>query len=165
MPSFDAVSKIDMQELDNALNQAKKELGSRFDFQGTDTTLELAADKKTMLLKANAAGRIDAAREVLFAKLAKRGVSLRSLDIGKIEPAGLSHVKQTVTLLQGIPVEKAKKLVAVVKESKIKVQASIQGDALRVSGKNRDDLQAAIALLRGQQEAHAIDLQFNNFRD
>jgi uncharacterized protein YajQ (UPF0234 family) len=165
MPSFDAVSKIDMQELDNALNQAKKEIVSRFDFQGTSTELELAADKKTILIKANSDGRIQAASDVLLSKLSKRGVSLRSLDYGKIEPAKNGHVKQTVTLLQGIPIEKAKELVKTIKESKLKVQGSIQGDALRVSGKNKDDLQEAMKLLRSKQETLSIDLQFNNFRD
>jgi len=165
MPSFDTVSKIDMQELDNALNQAQKELGSRYDFQGTDTSVELAADKKTLLLKANSEGRLEAARDVLIAKLAKRGVSLRSLETGKVEPAQHGHVKQTLTLVQGISTEKGKKLVASVKESKLKAQASIQGDAVRVTSKSRDELQACMALFRGQQEALEIDLQFSNFRD
>ena len=165
MPSFDTVSKIDMQELDNALNQAKKEVGSRFDFQGTSTSIELASDKKTILLRANSDGRLEAAADVLLSKLSKRGVSLHALDRGKIEPAQNGHVKQTVKLIEGIALEKAKKLAACVKESKLKVQASIQGDALRVTGKNRDDLQEAMKLLRTQQEELAIDLQFNNFRD
>lgn len=165
MPSFDAVSKIDMQELDNALNQAKKEIGSRFDFQGTATSIELAADKKSLLLRGNSAGRIQAASDVLLAKLTKRGVSLRALEHGKIEPAQNGHVKQTVKLVEGIAVEKAKKLAAAIKDAKLKVQASIQGDALRVSGKNRDDLQEAMRLLRAQQDELDIDLQFNNFRD
>jgi uncharacterized protein YajQ (UPF0234 family) len=164
MPSFDTVSKIDMQELDNALNQAKKEIATRYDFQGTETTIELAPDKRTLLLKADSAGRLDAARDVLFNKLAKRGVSLRGLELGKVEPAGLDRVKQTLTLTQGIPVEKAKKLAAAIKESKLKVTSTIQGDALRVTGKQRDDLQQAMALLRTQQEALGIDLQFNNVR-
>jgi uncharacterized protein YajQ (UPF0234 family) len=165
VPSFDVVSKIDMQELDNALNQAKKEIVSRFDFQGTSTEIALAEDKQTVLLKANSDGRLEAALDVFRSKLAKRGVSLRSLETGKIEPGPMGHVKQTVKLLQGIPVEKAKKLVQTIKDSKIKVQGSIQGDSLRVSGKNRDDLQAAMALIRGQQEPLEIDIQFNNFRD
>lgn len=165
MPSFDAVSKIDMQELDNALNQAKKEVSSRYDFQGTSTTLALADDKKTILIRANSDGRLEAAADVLLAKLSKRGISLRCLERGKVEPAQMGHVKQAVTLLEGIPVDQAKQLVKVVKDSKIKVQASIQGDALRVSGKNRDDLQEAMSLLRAQQETVDLDLQFNNFRD
>ncbi len=165
MPSFDAVSKIDMQELDNALNQAKKEVTSRYDFQGTSTELSLADDQKPILIRANSEGRLEAANDVLLAKLAKRGISLRSLERGKVEPAQMGHVKQAVTLLSGIPVEKAKQLVKAVKDSKLKVQASIQGDALRVTGKNRDDLQAAMALLRAQQASIDLDLQFNNFRD
>jgi len=165
MPSFDVVSKIDMQELDNALNQTKKEISTRYDFQGTSTTVELAPDKHTLLLRADSAGRLDAARDVLFSKLAKRGVSLRGLELGKVEPAGLDRVKQTLTLVQGIPVEKAKKLVAVVKDAKRKAQASIQGDALRVTSKSKDELQEAMKLLRAQQEPLEVDLQFNNFRD
>lgn len=165
MPSFDVVSKIDMQELDNALNQAKKEVGSRYDFQGTGTTLELAADQKSIVITSDDEMHIEAARSVLYTKLAKRGVSLRSIETGKIEPAAGSNVKQTVTLVQGIPVEKAKKLVQVVKEAKLKAQASIQGDALRVTSKSKDELQEVMRLLRGQQESQAIDLQFNNFRD
>jgi uncharacterized protein YajQ (UPF0234 family) len=165
MPSFDAVSQIDMQELDNALNQAKKEVGSRYDFQGTSTELALAEDKKTILIRGNSVGRLEAAADVLLAKLAKRGISLRSLERGKVEPAQHGHVKQTVKLLEGINIEKAKQLVKVVKDSKIKVQASIQGDVLRCTGKNRDDLQEAMALLRQQQEPLDIDLQFKNFRD
>jgi uncharacterized protein YajQ (UPF0234 family) len=165
MPSFDVVSKIDMQELDNALKQAKKESGSRYDFQGTHTEVELAPDKKTMLVKANSEGRLEAAKEVLLQKMAKRGVSLRSLEYGKPETNSHGHVRQTITLVQGIATDKARELVKAVKDSKLKVQAAIQGDALRVTGKNRDDLQEAIKLLRSKQEPMSVDLQFNNFRD
>jgi uncharacterized protein YajQ (UPF0234 family) len=165
MPSFDVVSKIDMQELDNAINQSRKEIGSRYDFQGTHTELALADDKQSILIKASNEGRIEAAVEVLYAKMAKRGISLRAIERTKIEPAAGSHVKQTVLLHQGISTEKAKELVKAVKDSKLKVQASIQGDALRVSGKSKDDLQSAIALLRSKQDAFEVDLQFNNFRD
>ena len=165
MPSFDTVSMIDMQELDNALNQAKKEVISRYDFQGTETEISLAPDKKTILLHANSEGRLEAAFDVLISKLSKRGISLRSLERSKPEKAQHGNVKQTVTLVQGIAIEKAKSLSKVIKDSKIKVQASIQGDLLRCSGKNRDDLQEAMALLRAQQETLEIDLQFKNFRD
>ena len=165
MPSFDTVSKIDMQELDNGLNQAKKEIASRYDFQGTATSFELAADKKTILIKANNEPRIEAAREVLYQKVAKRGVSLTHFETGKIEPAAGQHVKQTITLVQGIAIEKAKKLVAAVKDSKLKVQASIQGDAVRVTSKSRDELQACMQLLRSKQEENAITISFENFRD
>ena len=102
---------------------------------------------------------------MLLAKLAKRGVSLRAMEFGKIEKATLASVKQTVTLIQGVPLEKAKDLVKVIKEAKLKATAAIQGDALRVTSKSRDELQEAMTLLRGQQEPMKIDLQFNNFRE
>lgn len=165
MPSFDAVSKLDFQELDNALNQARKEVGSRYDFQGTNTEILLADDKKSLTLRTLSEVKLDAAVEVLFQKMAKRGISLRAMTRGEIQPAGGQTVRQVISMQQGIPVEKAKALVKVIKDSKMKVQGAIQGDALRVTGKSRDDLQEAIALLRGQQEAQGIDLQFENFRD
>lgn len=165
MPSFDVVSKINQQELDNALNQTRKEIATRYDFQGTSTEVTLADDRKSLLLKANSEGRIDAAYDVLQGKFVKRGLSLRCLTRQKIDAAALGHVKQVVLLAQGISVEKAKDLIKVLKESKLKVQGSIQGDELRVSGKSRDALQEAIALLRAQQEPMNIDLQFTNFRE
>jgi uncharacterized protein YajQ (UPF0234 family) len=165
MPSFDAVSKINLQELDNAVNQAKKEISTRFDFQGTHTEITVAEDKGSILLKSSSEGRIDAAYDVLQSKFIKRGISLRCMTREDMDTAALGHVKQVIKLQQGIPVEKAKDLIKVLKESKLKVQGSIQADQLRVTGKNRDDLQEAIALLRGQQEAQKIDLQFTNFRD
>jgi uncharacterized protein YajQ (UPF0234 family) len=148
MPSFDVVSKANLQEVDNAFNQAKKEISTRYDFQGTSTELTLGDDKASFLIKSSSDGRVQAALDVLQSKLVKRGVSLRCL-----------------TVLQGIAQEKGKDLVRVLKDSKLKVQASIQADQLRVSGKNKDDLQSAIALLRQQQEPMNIDLQFINFRD
>ena len=165
MPSFDVVSKIDIAELDNAVNQTKKELSTRYDFQGAQADIILAPDHTSITVKANAEERVQAAKEVLLAKLAKRGISLRALEYGDIEKTGLHNVKQPIKLQQGIPVEKAKELVKILKESKLKVQASIQADQLRVTGKNRDDLQAAIALFRQQQDAVKLDMQFTNFRD
>ncbi len=165
MPSFDLVSKIDLQELDNAVNQTKKELASRYDFQGTNTELTLAPDKQTILLKANDQGRLDAAYEVLMTKMGKRGVSLRGLTREKAEQAALGLMKQLIKLQQGVPVEKAKELIKILKDSKLKVTASIQGDQLRVSGKSRDSLQEAIALFRQQQDALGLDMQFVNLRD
>jgi uncharacterized protein YajQ (UPF0234 family) len=165
MPSFDVVSKIDLAELDNAVNQAKKELSTRYDFQGSNVDVLLAPDKTSLTVKANSEDRVQAAKEVLLSKLAKRGISLLALEYEPIEKSGLSVVKQTIRLQQGIPVEKSKELVKLLKDSKMKVQGSIQGDQLRVSGKNKDDLQAAIALFRKEQERLKLDMQFTNFRD
>ena len=165
MPSFDAVSKIKLEELDNAVNQTRKEISTRYDFQGTQTEVVLAEDKSSLLLKANSEGRLDAAWDVLQSKLIKRGISLRAVTREKVEKASLGNVKQLVKLQQGIPIEKAKELIRLLKESKLKVTAAIQADQLRVTGKNRDDLQAAIALLREQQDKQNIELQFTNFRD
>lgn len=165
MPSFDAVSKADLQEVDNAFNQAKKELATRYDFQGTQTEIVLGEDKASFQLKSSSEGRLVAAYEVLQSKLVKRGVSLRYLDASEIDSAALGQVKQLVKLQQGIAIDKSRELVKVIKESKLKVQASIQGDQLRVTGKNKDDLQSAIALLRQQQDPLNVELQFINFRD
>jgi uncharacterized protein YajQ (UPF0234 family) len=165
MPSFDVVSKINLQELDNALNQARKEIATRYDFQGTHTEVTLSEDKASVLLKANSEGRIQAAYDVLQGRLVKRGISLRALEPGPIEAASLGHVKQTIKLQQGIPVEKGRELVKVLKDSKLKVQGAIQGDQLRISGKSKDDLQAVMALFRQQGEKLKLDMQFTNFRD
>src|SRR5713226_8990190 len=145
MPSFDVVSKTNLAEVDNAVNQARKEIATRYDFQGTHTEISFSDDKTTLHLKANSEGRLQAAYDVLQSKLVKRGVSLRALQPG--------------------PVEKAKELIKALKDTKMKVQGSIQGDQLRITGKNKDDLQAAMALFRGQQEKVNLDLQFTNFRD
>jgi len=164
MPSFDVVSQVNMAELDNAIAQTKKELETRYDLKGAKASVE-KLPKNEVQLKANSQNNVDIIREMLFAKIAKRGISLRNVDVGKMEESGVQMHKQTITVREGIEVEKAKKLVAAVKDSKIKVQASIQADTLRVSGKNRDDLQATMALLRGLQDQVEVDLQFNNFRD
>jgi hypothetical protein len=165
MPSFDVVSKIDLAELDNAITQAKKELSTRYDFQGVNADITLAPDKTSLTVKANAEDKLQAAKEVLLTKLSKRGISLMALEYDPIEKAGLSVVKQTIRLQQGIPVEKSKELVKLLKDSKMKVQGSIQADQLRVTGKNKDDLQAAMALFRKEQERLKLDMQFTNFRD
>ena len=161
MPSFDVVSKIDLAELDNAVNQTKKELSTRYDFQGVNADIVVAPDNTSVTVKANSEDKVQAAKEVLLVKLAKRGISLRVLEFGDIEKTGLANVKQPIKLQQGIPVEKSKELM----DSKIKVQASIQADQLRVTGKNRDDLQAAMALFRKEQDRMNLDMQFTNFRD
>lgn len=165
MPSFDVVSKLNVQELDNAVNQARKELTTRYDFQGTHTEVRLAEDRKSILLKSSTEPRLETAYEMLLAKLAKRGVSLRSVQPGNLEQAGLNMVRKVIKLQEGIEIEKAKELVKRLKATKLKVQASIQGDELRVSGKSKDDLQEAITFLRGLQDEVKVDLQFANFRD
>jgi uncharacterized protein YajQ (UPF0234 family) len=165
MPSFDVVSKVNLQELDNAVNQTKKEISTRFDFQGTHTEVTLGEDRQSVLLKSSSEGRLTAAYEVLLSKCIKRGISGRALEPEEMDKSALGSVKQRVKLQQGVSIEKAKELIKVIKESKLKVQGSIQGDQLRISGKNRDDLQEAIALLKPQQEALKVDLQFTNFRD
>jgi cyclic-di-GMP-binding protein len=161
MPSFDIVSEINKHELDNALTQARKEIGQRFDFRGTDTEIEELEDG--LVLKSNSDGRLDAAWDVLTERMVKRGIPLMAFDRQKIEEAGGNRVRQLVKMQQGIPAEKARVIVKLIKESKLKVTSAIQGDAVRVSGKKRDDLQEAIALLRKSDLDLAI--QFNNFRD
>ncbi len=164
MPSFDVVSEVNMAELENALTQAKKELETRYDFKGAKASLEMLP-KDEIQLKASTEERITALREILLAKITKRGISLRNVDFGKVEESGVQMHKQTISVKQGIAIEKAKKIVALIKDSKLKVQGSIQGEAVRVTGKNRDDLQSAMALLRGQADVLEVELQFNNFRD
>jgi cyclic-di-GMP-binding protein len=162
MPSFDVVSELNMMEVDNAFNQARKELAQRFDFKGTHTDLERDKDLN-VVVKASSDGRAEAALGVLMEKLAKRGVPLEGLDPQKVEPAAGGHVRQLVKLKKGLKQEDAKKIVALVKESGLKVQAAIQGEAVRISGKKRDDLQAAIAAIRGA--SLGVPLQFQNFRE
>ncbi len=162
MPSFDVVSELDLMEVDNAFNQARKELAQRFDFKGTSTDLKRQADG-SILVEANSEGRAEAAYGVLMEKLAKRGVPLEGLDPQKLEPASGGHVRQVVKLKKGIKSEDAKKLVALVKDSGIKVQASIQGEAVRVTGKKRDDLQQVMAKVRAAELGFPV--QFQNFRE
>jgi len=161
MPSFDVVSKLDLAEVDNAINQAQKELGQRFDFRGTETTVERT--EEGVVLKSNAEARLTAGYKVLEEKLVKRKVSLKSLDSQKAEPAGGSTWRQLIKLKQGVVQEKAKEIVKLLKDMKMKVQASIQGDTVRISGKKKDDLQEAIAFLRTKDLD--LPLQFVNFRD
>ena len=165
MPSFDVVSKVNEQEVDNAFQQAKKEIDQRYDFKGTETSLErIAAPDKGIKLKSTTEQRLEAARAVLIEKMAKRGVPLRGIKYGDLEQSG-KYTSQLLTFVQGIEVEKAKAIVKAIKDSKLKVQGSIQGDSVRVSGKSRDDLQQIIALARGKQDELKIDLMFENFRD
>jgi len=165
MPSFDVISKLDPHEIENAVNQAHKELTTRYDFQGTKTKVTLAPDRESIQLESNSKERLEAAYEALLAKLAKRGVPLLAVIPGKQEQVGLGMMKQTLTFQQGIPVEKSKELIALLKEHKLKVQASIQGDQLRVTGKKRDDLQEAIALFKANGDRIKVEMQFTNFRE
>lgn len=159
--SFDVVSKVDMDEVKNAVTQAIKEIGQRFDFKGSVSKIELK-DEGVLILASDDEVKLKAVIDVLQGKLVKRGVSIRSMEYGKVEPAAKGSVRQEVKILQGIPSEKAKALVKVLKDAKVKVQAAIQGDQLRVSGKNKDDLQDAITLLKKNDQG--LDLQFTNYR-
>jgi cyclic-di-GMP-binding protein len=159
--SFDVVCKVDLDEVKNAITQAMKEIGQRFDFKGSVSKIELK-DDKVLTLSSDDEVKLKAVIDVLQTKLHKRGVSIRSMEYGKIQPATKGTVRQEITIQQGIPQEKAKGLIKAIKDSKIKVQASIQGDQLRVSGKSRDDLQEVIALFK--KDDQGLDLQFTNYR-
>jgi uncharacterized protein YajQ (UPF0234 family) len=161
MPSFDVVSQVDMQEVDNALNQARKELEQRYDFK--DSRTEITLDKDGLTINSTDDFKVKAALDILQSKLVRRNVPLKSLLPGKIEPAGGGRSKQSIKIQQGIDADKARAIVKAVKDAKLKVQSAVQGDQVRVTGKKRDDLQAAIALLR--QEDFGLPLQFINFRD
>jgi len=161
MPSFDVVSEANQVEVKNAVEQANKEIGTRFDFKGSDARVE----QKELELTAYADSdfQLGQVRDVLTSKMAKRNVDVRFLDIGKVEKIGGDKVKQVIRVKKGIETEDAKKIQRLIKDSKIKVQASIQGDSLRVTGAKRDDLQATMAMLR--KDVTDLPLEFNNFRD
>ena len=159
-PTFDVVSEVNLPEVGNAVAQAQKEVAQRYDLKGTAAGIE--QKDKELTLTANDEFGLKAVTDILQTKLVKRGVSLKSLEYGTIEPATKGTVRQVVTIRQGIASEKAKEIVKAIKDSKLKVQVAIQGEQLRVSGKKRDDLQAVIALLRGAD--FGIPLQFTNFR-
>jgi cyclic-di-GMP-binding protein len=159
--SFDVVSKIDMQEARNAIDQAMKEIRQRFDLKDTHSEVNMEGEETIQLASSNEY-KLEAVKDILAQKLVKRGVSLKNLTYGKIEPATGQSVRQKISLQQGIPVEKAKEIVRLVKDSKKKAQASIQGDSVRISSKDRDELQAIIALLRGKDMG--LELQFTNYR-
>jgi cyclic-di-GMP-binding protein len=158
--SFDIVSKIDLQEVSNAIQQALKEIHQRFDLK--DSKSDITLDKEGITLASSDDYKLKAVTDVLQAKLVKRGVPLKGLSYGTIEPAAGSTVRQKVTMQQGIPIEKAREIVKAIKDSKKKVQASIQGDLVRVSSKDRDTLQEIIAFLK--QKDFGIDMQFTNYR-
>ena len=166
MPSFDTVLEPDLVELRNAVEQANKEIGTRFDFKGSDARVELAdkGKERTLTLYADSDFQIGQVRDVLLAKLSKRGVDVRFLDLSaKLEKIGGDKVKQAVPVKNGIDSESGRRIQGLIKQSKLKVQASIQGDAVRINGAKRDDLQSAIALLK--REITELPLSFNNFRD
>ncbi len=161
MPSFDVVSEANQVEVKNAVDQANKEIGTRFDFKGSDARID--QKERELTAYADSDFQLGQVRDVLTSKMSKRNVDVRFLDIGKVEKIGGDKVKQVIKVKNGIESEAAKKIQRIIKDSKIKVQASIQGDTLRVQGAKRDDLQATIALLK--KDVTDLPLEFNNFRD
>ncbi len=161
MPSFDVVSQIDRQEVRNAVDQARREIVNRFDFKGTNTEVSLGDDG--IVVESSAEGRLDAAVDVLKTRLVRRSVSLKALHGGDPKPAAGGRVRAHFTLAEGIPQEAAKELAKEIRDLKLKVQVQVQGDQLRVQGKNRDDLQEVIALLKALD--YRLPLQFTNYRD
>ncbi len=160
MPSFDIVSKVDMQEVDNAINQAKKEIAQRYDFKGTKSEIDMKED--AIIVLADDDYKLTAIIDIIQSKMLKRSISLKSLDYGKEEAASMGMVRQTITIKQGIATEKAKEINKIIKETKMKVQSQIQGDQVRITAKKIDDLQAVIQLLKGKDLE--VDLQFINMR-
>ncbi len=160
--SFDVVSEVDQQELDNAINQAKKEVEQRYDFKGSNTTIELNQKEMTIALHTTDEMKLRALQEIINAKMVKRGISLKALEYGKHETAGGNTYRQTIKLKNGLESEQAKHVTKLVKDLKMKVQAQIQGDAVRIVGKSKDELQEAMQTLRTQD--FDFPIQFTNFR-
>lgn len=160
--TFDIVSKIDLNEVSNAIQQASKEILTRYDLKDSKSSIELNEKDRKILLASSDEFKLRAITEILSQKLVKRNVSLKALQYGAVIAATGGSVRQEITLQQGIPIEKARDVVKLIKDSKVKVQASIQGDVVRVSGKDRDTLQQVIALLKGKD--FGIDMQFANYR-
>jgi len=159
--SFDVVSKVDIQEVRNAIDQALKEIHQRFDLKGSHSEVKLEGSDSIQLASANEY-KLEAVKDILAQKMVRRGVSLKNVTYGKVEPAAGQSVRQKISLQQGIPVEKAKEIVRLIKDSKKKAQASIQGDTVRISSKSRDELQAIMAMLRAKDMG--LELQFTNYR-
>jgi Uncharacterized protein conserved in bacteria len=159
--SFDIASKVDLQEVRNAVDQALKEIHQRFDLKDSHSEISLEGND-AIQLASDGEYHLEAVKDILANKMVKRGVPLKNLTYGKVEPASGKSVRQKISLQQGIPTEKAKEIVRLVKDSKKKAQASIQGDVVRISSKDRDTLQEIIALLRGKDMG--LDLQFTNYR-
>ncbi len=158
--SFDIVSKVDLQEVRNAIAQAMKEIQTRFDLKGTGSTIELSGEE--IVLSSSDEYKLQAVRDILEGRLVKRSVPLKALTFGDVDKALGGTVRQRVALQKGIPTDKAREIVKIVKGTKLKVQSAIQGDQLRISGKNKDDLQSVIRLLRDTDLG--IDMQFTNYR-
>jgi len=163
MPSFDTVSEANMEEVKNAVAKSTKVITNRFDLKGTSAKIELKDKEREIVVFADSEFHLEQVIMEMNQTLGKRKVDIRFLDLGKVEKIGGDKIKQVIKVKNGIETEDAKKIVKVIKESKMKVQASIQGDAVRVQGAKRDDLQAAMALLR--KEIKDLPLEFNNFRD
>jgi cyclic-di-GMP-binding protein len=159
--SFDIVSKVDLQEVRNAIEQALKEVRQRFDLKDTHSEIRLEGNDAIQLASANEY-KLEAVKEILGQKLVRRGVSLKNMTYGKVEQAAGQSVRQKISLQQGIPIERAKEIVKLIKDAKKKAQASIQGDTVRVSSKDRDELQSIIAMLKGRDLG--VELQFTNYR-
>jgi len=164
MHSFDIVCKIDLQELDNAIQQARREVQTRYDFKGSKTSIEFRDKEHTVVLTTESDFRLKAVLDILQSKMVKRGISLKAITLGKSEPAAGGMVRQTITLQQGIPIEKAREIVKRIKNSKRKVQAAIQAEQVRVSGKSIDELQAIIQMLKAADDL-GIYMQFVNMRE
>jgi cyclic-di-GMP-binding protein len=163
MPSFDIVSRVDMQEMDNAVNQVKKEIGTRFDFRGSKTQIDLdRKDAKIQMLTEDEM-KLRAIKDMLIAKVVRRSIEAEALVFGASEKAGGDMVRQTITINNGIDIETARKVVKLVKDAKLKVQAAIQGDEVRITGKKRDDLQSVIVTLK--EADLGMPLQFVNYRE
>ena len=160
--SFDVVSEISLPEVNNAIQQAMKEVITRYYLKDSKSSIDLNEKEKKLTLASSDEFKLNAVNEILRQKLVKRGVPLKNFTYGEIQPAAGSTVRQEVTLQQGIPIEKARDIIKKIKDSKLKVQASIQGDSVRISGKDRDPLQQAIALLKSND--FGIDMQFTNYR-
>jgi uncharacterized protein YajQ (UPF0234 family) len=165
MPSFDITSDVDWQEVDNAVNQALKELATRFDFKNVKTEVTFDRKAKIITLVSSEDSKLDNLKEVVQGKMIKRGISLMSLTYKPVEQAFGGSVRQVIEVQAGISKEKGKDIIAAIKESKLKTSASIQDEKVRVTGKNRDDLQDTIALLKEKQEALKLPMNFGNFRD
>jgi len=163
MPSFDVVSRVDLQEMDNAVNMAKKEVATRFDFRGSKTEIELVKKDALIRILTEDDMKLRALRDMLITKAVKRGIDTKVFDFGEAERAGGDMLRQEVHIANGIEIETARKVVKLIKDAKLKVQASIQGDEVRVTGKKRDDLQEVIALLK--ESDIDIPLQYINMRD
>lgn len=165
MPSFDVTSDIEWQNLDDAVNQANKEITARYDFKGVKTEMKVDRKEKTVTLWISESAKMDALKTIFETRCVKRGISLLALDYQTQEAAFGGSVRQKILIQAGVSKEKGKEIIAVIKDSKLKVQAQIQDEKVRVTGKSRDDLQSAIALLREKESQLKVPMQFGNFRE